>query len=229
MKTKIQWLTLACTLFILAGCLDLDQKITLVKDQLTYKAELKVDAKIAAFADKMQGGFCSDFGSNPNVGVVVDVKEFADGGNIICSITTQGHIDKFNNFASGENNKAEMVRISKLDGSKYRIESTIDFQGNNKGAAGMEGVFLEAMLAGRNVSWSVSAPKVIESNGKIAEDGKSVTWTLPMSEAFKNPHKFYAVIQKETSWLEGIVDLFKKFLNAIMGLFNSDAAAAASA
>jgi hypothetical protein len=37
---------------MLAGCLDLDQKITLVKDQLTYKAELKLDAKIAAFADK---------------------------------------------------------------------------------------------------------------------------------------------------------------------------------
>jgi uncharacterized protein YecT (DUF1311 family) len=226
MKKQIQWLTLFCSTFILAGCLDLDQNITLVKDQLTYKAELKVDAKIAAFADKKQGGFCSDFGSSQNEGIVVDVKESADGGNIICAITAQGHVDKFKNFSSGDKNKSEMVRITEVDGNKYRIESTIDFQGKNEGASGMEGM-LEAMLAGRNVSWSVSAPKVIESNGKIAEDGKSVTWSLPMSVAFKNPQKFYAVIQKETSWLDSIVAFFKKILNAIMGVFKSDAAPAA--
>lgn len=226
MKKQIQWFTLFCSTFILAGCLDLDQNITLVKDQLTYKAELKVDAKIAAFADKKQGGFCSDFGSSQNEGIVVDVKESADGGNIICAITAQGHVDKFKNFSSGDKNKSEMVRITEVDGNKYRIESTIDFQGKNEGASGMEGM-LEAMLAGRNVSWSVSAPKVIESNGKIAEDGKSVTWSLPMSVAFKNPQKFYAVIQKETSWLDSIVAFFKKILNAIMGVFKSDAAPAA--
>lgn len=226
MKKQIQWLTLFCSTFILAGCLDLDQNITLVKDQLTYKAELKVDAKIAAFADKKQGGFCSDFGSSQNEGIVVDVKESADGGNIICAITAQGHVDKFKNFSSGDKNKSEMVRITEVDGNKYRIESTIDFQGKNEGASGMEGM-LEAMLAGRNVSWSVSAPKVIESNGKIAEDGKSVTWSLPMSVTFKNPQKFYAVIQKETSWLDSIVAFFKKILNAIMGVFKSDAAPSA--
>lgn len=226
MKKQIQWFTLFCSTFILAGCLDLDQNITLVKDQLTYKAELKVDAKIAAFADKKQGGFCSDFGSSQNEGIVVDVKESADGGNIICAITAQGHVDKFKNFSSGDKNKSEMVRITEVDGNKYRIESTIDFQGKNEGASGMDGM-LEAMLAGRNVSWSVSAPKVIESNGKIAEDGKSVTWSLPMSVAFKNPQKFYAVIQKETSWLDSIVAFFKKILNAIMGVFKSDATPAA--
>ncbi len=228
MKKQIQWLTIFCSSFILAGCLDLDQKITLVKDQLTYKAELKVDAKIAAFADKKQSGFCSDFGSSQNEGIVVDVKESADGGNIICAITAQGHVDKFKNFSSGDKKKSEMVRITQVDGNKYRIESTIDFQEKNNGASGMNGM-LEAMLAGRNVSWSVSAPKVIESNGKIAEDGKSVTWTLPMSVAFKNPQKFYAVIQKETSWFDGIVEFFKKILNAIMGLFKGDAEPVAQA
>lgn len=226
MKKQIQWFTIFCSSFILAGCLDLDQKITLVKDQLTYKAELKVDAKIAAFADKKQGGFCSDFGSSQNEGIVVDVKESADGGNIICAITAQGHVDKFKNFSSGDKNKSEMVRITEVDGNKYRIESTIDFQGKNNGASGMEAM-LEAMLAGRNVSWSVSAPRVIESNGKIAEDGKSVTWSLPMSVAFKNPQKFYAVIQKETSWLDSIVAFFNKILNAVLGIFKSDAAPAA--
>jgi uncharacterized protein YecT (DUF1311 family) len=228
MKKHIQWFTLFCSSFVLTGCFDIDQKITLVKDQLTYKAELKVDAKIAAFADKKQGGFCSDFGSSQNEGIVIDVKESADGGNVICAITAQGHVDKFKNFSSGDKNKSEMVRITEVDASKYRIESTIDFQGKNHGVSGMEGM-LEAMLAGRNVSWSVSAPRVIESNGKIAEDGKSVTWALPMSVAFKTPQKFYAVIQKETSWLDSIVEFFKKILNAILGVFKSDAPAAAQA
>jgi uncharacterized protein YecT (DUF1311 family) len=226
MKKQIQWFTLFCSSFMLAGCIDLDQKITLVKDQLTYKAELQVDAKIAAFSDKKQGGFCSDFGSSQDKGIVVDVTESAGGGNIICTITAQGHVDKFKNFSSGDKNKSEMVRITEVDGNKYRIESTMDFQSNNNGASGMEGM-LEAMLVGRNVSWSVNAPKVIESNGKIAEDGKSVTWSLPMSVAFKNPQKFYAVIQKETSLLDSIVAFFKKILNAILGVFKSDSAPAA--
>jgi uncharacterized protein YecT (DUF1311 family) len=212
---------------MLAGCLDLNQKITLVKDQLTYKAELKLDAKIAAFADKKQGeSSCSDFGTSQNEGIVVEVKESADSGNIICTITAQGKVANFKNFSSGDKNKSEMVRITAIDGSKYRIESTIDFQEKSKGASGMEGM-LEAMLAGRNLSWSVSAPKVIESNGKISEDGKSVTWTLPISVAFKNPQKFYAVIQKETSWFDSFLEFFKTILNAILGVFRSDVAPAA--
>lgn len=224
MSRQIQWITLFCSSIMLAGCLDLDQKITLVKDQLTYKAELKLDAKIAAFADKKQGeSSCSDLGTSQNEGIVVEVKESTDSGNIICTITAQGQVDNFKNFSSGDKNKSEMVRITAVDGSKYRIESTIDFQDKSKGASGMEGI-LETMLAGRNLSWSVSAPKVTESNGKISADGKSVTWTLPMSVAFKDPQKFYAVIQKETSWFDSILEFFKTVWNAILGVFKSDAA-----
>lgn len=227
MVKQFQLLTLICSSFILAGCLDLDQKITLVKDELTYKAELKLDAKIAAFADKKQGkSTCSDLGTSQNEGIAVEVKESTAGDNIICTITAQGHVDKFKNFSSGDKSKSEMVRITAVDGSKYRIESTIDFQDKDKDSSGMEGI-LEAMLAGRNLSWSISAPKVIESNGKISDDGKSVSWTLPMSVAFKNPQKFYAVIQKETSWFDSILDFFKKILNAILGVFKSDATPAA--
>ena len=89
-------------------------------------------------------------------------------------------------------------------------------------------MLLDAMLAGRNISWSVAAPKVLESNGKMADDGKSVTWTVPMSVAFKNPQKFYAVIQKDVSWVDSVIGFFKKIMDAIWGLFKKDAVSAAS-
>lgn len=227
MKQFIKWTALLVLPFFLVACIDLDQKITLIKDQLNYRAELRVDAKVAAFADKKQGGFCGDFGSQQKEGVVVDVQESASGGNIICVITAQGPIDKFKNFSTGEKNKSEMVRITELDGGRYRIDSVIDFQGNSKETMGMDGM-LDAMLAGRNISWSVAAPKVLESNGKMADDGKSVTWTVPMSVAFKNPQKFYAVIQKDVSWVDSVIGFFKKIMDAIWGLFKKDAVSAAS-
>ncbi len=227
MKQFIKRTALWVLPFFLVACIDLDQKITLIKDQLNYRAELRVDAKVAAFADKKQGGFCGDFDSQQKEGVVVDVQESASGGNIICVITAQGPIDKFKNFSTGEKNKSEMVRITELDGGRYRIDSVIDFQGNSKETMGMDGM-LDAMLAGRNISWSVAAPKVLESNGKMADDGKSVTWTVPMSVAFKNPQNFYAVIQKDVSWVDSVIGFFKKIMDAIWGLFKKDTASAAS-
>jgi len=203
----------------LSGCLDMDQQVTLDKNELTYKAELKIDAKIAAFADKKDKSLCDGFGENSHEGIQFEAKESTANGNVICTIIAKGKPEKFSNFSSGDKDKSEMVKITKIDKNIYKIESEINFNAKND-MQGMEGM-LEAMLAGRNITWAVTAPKIIETNGKLSSDKKSVSWSIPLSVAFKNPQNFYAVVQEETSWYDSIIGFFLKIVEAIKGLFTS--------
>jgi hypothetical protein len=204
----------------LIGCIDIDQKINLVKDELTYKADIKIDAKIAVMSGKKSGEFC-DFSNTKTDGIVSESKESEEGGNIVCSISAKGKIDNFLKFKlSNEGKESPLIQISKIDSNKFRIESVVDFKSSNTNAAGMEGM-MEAMLAGRNATWSVSASKILETNGKLADDGKSVSWKVPLAAAFKSPQNFFVVIERESSWLDSIINFFKKIFESFMGLFTS--------
>lgn len=221
MHQLLRWISFSAALALLSGCLDIDQKVTLHKNELTYKAEIKVDAKLAALSAKPGTSFCSSMDIAKNEGIQVETKELAVGGDVICQVTAKGKPENFTSFSTSDNSKSEIIRIRQLDKNTYRVESTIDFDSKSANMAGMENVFA-SMFAGRNVSWSISAPKILESNGAIAEDKKSVSWTVPMSVAFKTPQHFYAVIQEESSWFDRIFDFFKSILNAVLGLFTTE-------
>ena len=218
MKIKIL-LALSLSLFI-SGCIDIDQKINVVKDELTYKYDARIDAKIAAMSGKKSGEIC-DFSNTKSDGIVPEYKEIEEGGNIVCSISAKGKIDKFLTFKlSIEGKESPIVQISKIDSNKFRVESIVDFKSENTNAAGMESM-MEAMLAGRNVTWSVSASKILDTNGKLSEDGKSVSWKVPLAAAFKSPQNFFVVIERESSWLDSIINFFKKIFDSYMGLLRS--------
>lgn len=210
--------------FLLSGCLDIDQQINIVKNQLTYKAEIKLDAKIAALSEKNNESFCGGLEKPEKEGILVDVKESMSGGNIVCTLTAQGDIDKFENFTALGKNKSDMVKITKVDKNTYKIESILDVGDKKTDSAEMNGMsgMMDAFLAGRNVSWTVNAPKILESNGKISEDGKSVTWSVPLAVAFKTSQKFYAVVKQDVSFIDSIIDFFKRIIDAILGLFKSE-------
>lgn len=218
MKKTLKCLLVFVMSVSLAACIDVDQNITLVKDQLTYKAEIKIDEKAAAFSNNKNEKFCDNFYSKSYDGISVEAKESSGGGSIICTVTAQGVISKFNNFSGAGKDKS--ILITEIDKNKYRIESILDFKGRKNNEDSMQGV-VDAMFAGRHVSWSVSAPKILESNGKIAEDRKSVTWSVPMAAAFKTPQNFYAVIQNDSSFFSDVIDFFKKILDSILGVFKS--------
>lgn len=219
MHQFLKCLAMLGTALVLTGCLDMDQQVTLSKNELVYKAELKIDAKIAAFSDKKDESLCAGMGKNGYEGIQFDVKESAANGNIICTIVAKGKPEKFANFSSGDKDKSEMVRITKTGDNVFKIESEINFDAKSD-MQGMEGM-MQAMLAGRNVTWTVNAPKILETNGKLSDDKRSVSWSIPLSLAFKNPQKFYAIIQEETSWYQAIINFFANIIDAIKGFFTS--------
>ena len=214
-----KYLAVIGSVLALSGCLDMDQQITLGKDELIYKAEVKMDAKLAAFSDKKDKSLCGGFGENSYEGIQFDIKESAANGNIICTIVAKGKPEKFTNFSSGDKDKSKMVKITKIDKNTYKIESEMNFDAKTD-MQGMDSMF-EAMLAGRNISWAVTAPKILETNGKLSDDKKSVSWSVPLSVAFKSPQKFYAVVQEDTTWYDSIIEFFLKIVDVIRGLFTS--------
>ena len=208
--------------FTLTGCVEIDQQVTFGKDELTYRSELKIDAAIMALSQKKDQSLCSSFRENSDEGIQFDVTESTVGGNTVCTVVAKGSPEKFANFSRGKKDKSELVKITKTGEKIYRIESEINLDSKDK-LKEMKEVeeMMLAMFAGRNVTWAVAAPKIIETNGTLSPDKKSVSWSVPVADAFKTPQKFYAVVQSELSWYEAIIEFFAGILESLKGLFTS--------
>ena len=201
----------------LSGCLDVAQKIAVDKGELSYTAELRIDAKLAALANK-KDGFCAGFDEASGESMKVQVSESAVDGNVVCKLTAKGPIEKFATFTAG-NKETALVNVSRASEGAWRIDSSFDMK--DKGGANpmMEGM-MQAMLAGRTLSWSVTVPKVLETNGQVASDGKTVTWSVPLASAYKEKQSFHVVFNAERPWysfLLDLIDAIKKFFGSLFG------------
>lgn len=202
----------------LSGCLDIAQKAVVDKGQLNYSAEIRVDAKLAAMSDK-KGGFCSAFEAAGAEGVGFKVTEGATGGNVVCTLSAQGPLEKFASFSAGDKD-ASLLRISKASEGAWRIDSEFDLKSKAGDNAMFEGM-MQAMFAGRTLQWSVQVPKVLETNGRLAEDGKTVVWSVPLADAYKAKQSFYVIFKAERPWYAAITEFFGGIFRAIGNFFSS--------
>lgn len=201
----------------LAGCLDIEQKILVEKGELAYTAEIRVDAKLASMSEK-KGGFCGEFGSLGGEAVLVQVNQTMTGGNVVCTLSAKGPLEKFATFAAGEK-ETPLVSVSRASEGAWRIDSSFDLK-SKAGESGMDGM-MEAMLAGRTLSWTVQVPKVLETNGQLSQDGKAITWSVPLASAYKQKQSFYVIFKAERPWYAFITDLIGGVVRSIKNLFAS--------
>jgi hypothetical protein len=54
----------------LAGCFDVSQKVVIDKGELSYSAECRIDAKLAAMSDK-KGGACDNFSQDRSTSTAI--------------------------------------------------------------------------------------------------------------------------------------------------------------
>lgn len=210
----------------LAGCFDVSQKVVIDKGELSYSAEFRIDAKLAAMSDK-KGGACDNFSQDRNTSSAIKVQssESVADGNVVCKLSAQGPLNQFANFSPGDKENT-LFKIAPAAGGAWRIDSSFDMKDQAKENTGMEGM-MEAMFAGRNLSWSATVPKVLETNGEVSKDGKTVTWSAPVASAYKAKQSFYLVFKAERPWYGFILDLIdaiKKFFGSLFG--GADKAAA---
>ena len=213
----------------LAGCFDVSQKVVIDKGELSYSAEFRLDAKLAAMSDK-KGGACDNFSQERNTSPAIKVQtsESMADGNVVCKLSAQGPLNQFASFSPGDKENT-LFKIAPAADGAWRIDSSFDMKDQAKANTGMEGM-MEAMFAGRNLSWSATVPKVLETNGEVSKDGKTVTWSAPVASAYKAKQSFYLVFKAERPWyafLLDLIDAIKKFFGSIFG--GADKAAAPAA
>jgi uncharacterized protein YecT (DUF1311 family) len=213
----------------LAGCFDVSQKVVIDKGELSYSAEFRIDAKLAAMSDK-KGGACDNFSQdrNTSTAIKVETSESMADGNVVCKLSAQGPLNQFASFSPGDKENS-LFKIAPVADGAWRIDSSFDMRDQAKANTGMEGM-MEAMFAGRNLSWSATVPKVLETNGEVSKDGKTVTWSAPVASAYKAKQSFYLVFKAERPWyafLLDLIDAIKKFFGSLFG--GADKAAAPAA
>ena len=213
----------------LAGCFDVSQKVVIDKGELSYSAEFRIDAKLAAMSDK-KGSMCDNFSQERNTSSAIKVQssESVADGNVVCKLSAQGPLNQFASFSPGDKENT-LFKIAPAADGAWRIDSSFDMKDQAKANTGMEGM-MEAMFAGRNLSWSATVPKVLETNGEVSKDGKTVTWSAPVASAYKAKQSFYLVFKAERPWyafLLDLIDAIKKFFGSLFG--GADKAAAPAA
>ena len=201
----------------LVACFDVDQKVSVDKGEMNYQAEIRIDAKLAALTDK-KDGLCGNLSEGGSPSIKLQISEAVAGGNVVCTLSARGPIDQFADFASGDQDNS-LLKVSRAAEGAWRIDSSFDMKDKAGANPMMEGM-MQAMLAGRNLSWTVSVPKVLETNGQLSQDGKTVSWTAPLAAAYKAKQSFYVVFKAERPWyafLLDLIDAIKKFFASLFG------------
>ena len=197
----------------LVGCVDLKQSIEIGDGVASYQLEMRVSAALAQLDAENLGTFCE---SNDDLQVEVSgslkrtVKQLYEGEDIVCRMRIVGPIQEFGKqmteIPKGDLNK--MLNFRMVDEQTLSIESVFESNEDMTASSAEEKAMIAAMMQGRVLSWSVKAPRIVESNGEISADSTQVEWSVPMAMAVQSPHTFTATVKVALPWYQPVLDLF---------------------
>ncbi|MEJ8476650.1 hypothetical protein [Roseibium algae] len=110
-------------------------------------------------------------------------------GDIVCLIKVHGPTASVLGAFSGgkllpmpNDQKPDGMQMNfEENGNEKRIEITVFPTAKKDGDENpMEAMFIGA-TSGRFISWNVTAPRIIETSGKLSEDGKTASFSLPVA------------------------------------------------
>ena len=197
----------------LVGCVDLKQSIEIGNGVASYQLEMRVSAALAQLDAENLGTFCE---SNDDLQVEVSgslkrtVKQLYEGEDIVCRMRIVGPIQEFGKqmteIPKGDLNK--MLNFRMVDEKTLSIASVFESNEDMTASSAEEKAMIAAMMQGRVLSWSVKAPRIVESNGEISADSTQVEWSVPMAMAVQSPHTFTATVKVALPWYQPVLDLF---------------------
>lgn len=200
---------------LLTGCIDINQSIAIDDDGIAnYKMEMAMDAKLASMggnADPQE--ICGEmYQKQLPSELTAESNAYYSQGNIICEMTLTGPLEKFSEAlvaSSKESSKGDFLHVTPLTNDTYRIESIFTSEANETPQDASAKQMVAAMFAGRALRWDITAAEIIDTNGQLSEDRKSVHWELPMAAAMEEgEHKFWADVKISTSWLDQLKNKF---------------------
>ena len=204
---------IALTMMVtLVGCVDLRQSIEIGDGVASYQMEMRVSAALAQLDAENLGTFCE---SNDDLQVEVSgslkrtVKQLYEGEDIVCRMRIVGPIQEFGKQMTEipKGDLTKMLNFQMIDETTLRIESVFESNEDMTASSAEEKAMIAAMMQGRVLSWSVKAPRIVESNGEISADSTQVDWSVPMAMAVQSPHTFTATVKVALPWYQPVLDL----------------------
>ena len=205
---------IALTMMVtLVGCVDLKQSVEIGDGMASYQMEMRMSAALAQLNAENLGSFCE---SNDDLQVEVSgslkrtVKQLYEGEDIVCRMRIVGPIQEFGKQMTGmpKGDLTKMLNFQMVDETTLRIESVFESNEDMTASSAEEKAMIAAMMQGRVLSWSVKAPRIVESNGEISADSTQVDWSVPMAMAIQSPHTFTAIVKVALPWYQPVLDLF---------------------
>jgi hypothetical protein len=216
--------TLLASLFaclVTAGCFEMKQDIKFNSDgTVDATVRIAIDAALVAMGNRSDNSFCmNDLGKND--GITGTSTATTEGGDMICTITISGPMDRVVEVLSETtlNEKSEQTQGFSLsrDGDAYIVhielpppDQTAE-EGDSQMAKAMQAMML-AKMSGRALAWTVTAPEIIETSGKISDDGTVATYSRPVADAFTStePTRFEVKFSlREKGFLRRVKALFQ--------------------
>lgn len=204
---------IALTMMVtLVGCVDLKQSIEIGDGVASYQMEMRVSAALAQLDAENLGTFCE---SNDDLQVEVSgnlkrtVKQLYEGEDMVCRMRIVGTIQEFGKQMTElpKGDLTKMLNFRMIDETTLRIESVFESNEDMTASSAEEKAMIAAMMQGRVLSWSVKAPRIVESNGEISADSTQVDWSVPMAMALQSPHTFTATVKVALPWYQPVLDL----------------------
>ena len=197
----------------LVGCVDLKQSIEIGDGVASYQMEMRVSAALAQLDAENLSTFCE---SNDDLQIEVSgslkrtVKQLYEGEDIVCRMRIVGPIQEFGKQMTEipKGDLTKMLNFQMIDKTTLSIESVFESSEDMTASAAEEKAMIAAMMQGRVLSWSVKAPRIVESNGEISADSTQVDWSVPMAMAVQSPHTFTATVKVALPWYQPVLDLF---------------------
>lgn len=196
--------------FFLTACFDLEHRLV-IKDgePVTFNFAFSLDTTLLAGdagidADSKCANDTFDKELPEGLIVVSDVR--VESGVLYCDYAVTGELKAFTDFSAElqrEGGRADIIQFERLDDDRVKIVSRYDFREEEVGEAADDSALAASMrrmvasnFEGHKISWKVEAPTVLESNGEIAVDGRSVTWSIPLDEAIAagDEYRFEAIL-----------------------------------
>lgn len=206
----------AALLLMLSGCFDVDQQLSVDQTRFSYNAVLRVDAKLAAMAaQRGKGDFCDEFiplSAKIPEQVVLSKTQSIEGGNQVCRVTLQGPTLAFEAISSKQGKGIGDMAIERIDERTLKLTNVLRMDER----LAQDPKMLDMLLAGRLMKWSITAPRILDSNGTISADGKRVDWAVPVSALFAEPQTFEAVFEYDPPRIAQVLRSALRLLDSVL-------------
>jgi hypothetical protein len=218
MRKLAVWGVLAL-LPLLGGCFDMRNDLTVAPDgTATVVASFSLSADIMGMMGAAAGAaggsakapadddFCPDDIADdiPAGFTATHERTTAENGDMVCTITVVGPIDRMNDLLATENfnpgggveGDDGTITLTAEGGGVYTYALTFAIPAEEAPTpeeAAMQATMMQAMrdmMTGRMMTWSVTAPRILSSTGTI--DGNTATFVIPVTDIIDNPGGTYA-------------------------------------